>query len=404
MRLALTVRSGRRAGGVETYVERVLPLLAAAGHELALFVEHEGASDRAALEVPPGVERRPLGAAAEARAPLEAWRPDLVYAHGIEDPALEAAMLQVAPVVTFVHDYHGTCVSGTKTHRWPTPRPCGRRFGPACLALFHVRRCGGLDPRTMLREYRRQARRLEVLRRSARLLVFSEHMRRELLAHGAAPARVIKLPGLALEPAAPVEDGAPAPDGRVRLAFVGRMEPLKGGAQLISAAALAARRLGRRVELTFAGEGNARARWEEAARRESGVEARFAGWLGSEALGSLLRRVDLLAVPSVWPEPFGLVGIEAGLLGVPSVAYRVGGVEEWLQEGVGGALAPGDPPTIDGLADAIVRCVERPDVLARLREGARTAARAHSPTRHLEALSRALDAARAGGGERRGAR
>ena len=58
-----------------------------------------------------------------------------------------------------------------------------------------------------------------------------------------------------------------------------------------------------------------------------------------------MKNMDLLVVPSVWPEPFGLVGPEAAHHGVPSAAFAVGGIPEWLVDGVSGHLAAGDRPT-----------------------------------------------------------
>ena len=106
-----------------------------------------------------------------------------------------------------------------------------------------------------------------------------------------------------------------------------------------------------------------------------------------------MREADLLAVPSVWPEPFGLVGIEAGCVGLPAVAFAVGGIPDWLIPGKSGELAPGDPPTADGLALAIVRALADPTPLQRLRIGAWEVARTFRPGRHLDELERILDAA-----------
>ena len=108
----------------------------------------------------------------------------------------------------------------------------------------------------------------------------------------------------------------------------------------------------------------------------------------------LLDEADLLVVPSVWPEPFGLVGPEAGLHGVPAAGFAVGGIPEWLQDGVNGCLAPGDPPTTAGLADAIVRCLADPDTHRRLRQEAVRCAQRFSMTRHLAELELALGGAR----------
>lgn len=399
MRVAVITRTGARVGGAEAYVERAVRLLSGAGHEVALFCEHGPRTGDRAIDLPPGVLAQALGSAVEARRTLGAWRADVVFSHGLDAPAVEEALLEVGPVMAFMHDYHGTCVSGSKTHGWPVTVPCRRTFGPACLVLHHALRCGGLDPRTTLSLHATQARRLDVLRRCARVLVLSEHMRREAVRHGVSPERVTKVP--CLVPAERVADAPPrAPlGGAAQLVFVGRMEPLKGGAQLLAALPSIAGRLGRDVALTLAGDGGARAAWERAARRvaRGRVSARFVGWLPPDGVAALLGRTDLLVVPSVWPEPFGLVGLEAGLHGVPTAAYRVGGIEEWLAEGDNGALAPGDPPTPGGLADAVVRCLASTEGHASLREGARRVARSFTPERHLAALEAALlEAARQG--------
>ena len=51
---------------------------------------------------------------------------------------------------------------------------------------------------------------------------------------------------------------------------------------------------------------------------------------------------DLLVVPSVWPEPFGSVGPAAAQHGIPAAAFAVGGIPQWLHEGVNGHLADGN--------------------------------------------------------------
>lgn len=395
MRVAVITRSARRAGGLEAYLERAMSLLAGAGHELALFVEHADLpTDRAPIGLPAGVPLAELGGSGVGG--LRSWGPEVVFMHGLGDPGLEEAVLDAGPLLSFMHDYHGTCISGSKAFSWPTRRPCDRRFGPACVALYYLRRTGGLDPRTLAREYSRQRRRLGVLRRAAGVCVLSEHMRREAVRHGVAPERARVLPTL-LPPPPPLAGPPPPAGDAVRLTFVGRLEPQKGGAELIEGLPAIARRLDRPVELSIAGDGMSRASWEGVARRVTSdrVRVELLGWLDGEELARLYRRSDLLVLPSLWPEPFGLVGLEAGLHGLPVAAFRVGGIGDWLAEGENGALAPGDPPTIEGLVDAVVRCVERPEVLAALREGALRAARSRAPAEHLAALEAALnDAAR----------
>jgi glycosyltransferase involved in cell wall biosynthesis len=122
--------------------------------------------------------------------------------------------------------------------------------------------------------------------------------------------------------------------------------------------------------------------------RDSRLNFSFVGWIRRGAVANLLDHTDLLALPSTWPEPFGLVGLEEGLRGVPTAAFRAGGIPEWLRDGVNGHLAPSDPPTAIGLADAIVKCLRDPSDHARLSHDAQE--RAFSPKKHLEELSTIL--------------
>jgi len=118
------------------------------------------------------------------------------------------------------------------------------------------------------------------------------------------------------------------------------------------------------------------------------VDTEFTGWVAAERKTELLRSTDLLAVPSLWPEPFGLVGLEAACQGVPAVGYAVGGIPDWLIGGQGGELAPGDPPQFQGLADAIMRAFADPDHYAELCTGAWRLSRRFTLDAHLRKLDR----------------
>jgi glycosyltransferase involved in cell wall biosynthesis len=179
---------------------------------------------------------------------------------------------------------------------------------------------------------------------------------------------------------------ATAPDSAVpSVAFFGRMTTLKGGDLLIRAAADASRRLGRVIRLTMVGDGPQRGKWEALALR-LGVPCAYVGWQRGDERWQWLSGVHLLAVPSTWPEPFGLVGLDAGAFGVPSIAFDVGGIREWLRPGENGYLVGGDPPRASALADGLVAAFTRPAELASMRRGAWTVARQMSLSRHLDRL------------------
>ena len=89
--------------------------------------------------------------------------------------------------------------------------------------------------------------------------------------------------------------------------------------------------------------------------RRLGVKAEYLGWIGMDRRETEMRAADVLGVPSLWPEPFGLVGLEAGCVGLPAAGYATGGIPDWLAPGETGESAPGDAPAPKDLAAALVR-------------------------------------------------
>lgn len=386
MRIAVAAWSARRVGGVEDYVSILLPALAETGAELAFWHEVDEPHDRDRIAVPPGVftiDASSVGVD-NAIARLREWRPDVIYSQGVRSVDVESRLLDIAPGVFFLHTYTGTCISGTKMFSRPVATPCTRTFGWPCIAYYLPRGCGGNSPVTMWRLFGEQSRRLELLRKYRAILTHTEQMRDEMTKHGLRAAIV----PFAVEPQVPCATGHN--DDRWRLLFAGRMERLKGGDLLLDALPAVARSASRPIHVVFAGDGTERSRWQErAARLQSShrnLTIEFTGWITHHAVGALLGQTDLLVVPSVWPEPFGAVGIAAAQLGVPSVAFDVGGIPHWLQGGITGHLAPGNPPTAAGLSAAVLRCLVSPAHLDDLRRGAKQMSERFTIERHVAAV------------------
>lgn len=390
-RILVVTRHRAVVGGVETHLRTLLPLLQARGYVPGLVFEHDAAPHQARIDEGLGIPAWGLAALGR-RGVLDAvasWRPERVYQHGVQDLELEEALLERYPALLFLHAYYGTCISGMKRQAFPRPVPCERVLGPACLVHYLPRRCGGRSPLTAVREYRYQQRRLALARRYGTVLVGSRAMREEYLRHGLSESQVVCVP-LFGEGARDPEPPASRPQSG-QVLMVGRLTELKGGVELVRALPVARAALGRELELVVAGDGPERERMqrEAVARR---VPVRFAGWVDRAGREALMRQADLLAVPSVWPEPFGMVGVEAAAVGLPSVAFAVGGIPDWCEPGVSGELAPGHPPTVREFSDAMVRALADPAHHARLREGAWRMASRFSPGAHVDALCALLGA------------
>jgi glycosyltransferase involved in cell wall biosynthesis len=124
----------------------------------------------------------------------------------------------------------------------------------------------------------------------------------------------------------------------------------------------------------------------------SSVKTIFRPWLEPAELGAAFDSSDLLVVPSIWPEPFGLTGPEAGLHSLPAAAFAIGGIPEWLHEGVNGHLADAHPCRPDALAAAIAECVRDEPHYLKLREGAYQVASQFELNDHVSQLVAILSA------------
>ena len=119
------------------------------------------------------------------------------------------------------------------------------------------------------------------------------------------------------------------------LAFVGRMSPEKR----VDRAIEIARRAGLPLHIGAKVDPADRKYFEreiEPLLATPGVE--FLGELNDRQKGDLLADARALLFPIDWPEPFGLVMVEAMACATPVLAFRGGSVEEILQAGVTGAI------------------------------------------------------------------
>jgi glycogen(starch) synthase len=171
------------------------------------------------------------------------------------------------------------------------------------------------------------------------------------------------------------------------LIFVGRLVSDKGAALLLDALKL----LKTRPRLTIVGDGPERAALEKQAQGLQGqAQIEFAGSRKGEQLAGLLRQHQVLVVPSLWQEPFGIVALEGIACGCVVLGSAGGGLAEAI--GPCGVTFPnGDAPA---LAAAISRLLDDPAERGRLREKAPAHLARFTPRRvaavYLDSMMQAL--------------
>jgi glycosyltransferase involved in cell wall biosynthesis len=369
-------------GGAEVINDLLVHGLRARGHDVRLFTSTAGLGGE---DEPPdylclGTTSRwrtllqsgnPWAAIALRRV-LKDFAPDVVH--------LRIFLTQLSPLIlpllgtipTLYHEvwYRAMCPTGSKL--LPTGQRCEHRAGAPCLTSG----CLPLHDWALLMAQRRLLRKW---RHVFRVIVANSQSTAEALARDGFTGITIVPDGLpgASDPA--LLDGLPT------AVYVGRLVPEKGVDVLLRAFSEVVRRQPS-ASLDIVGDGSARCELEALATH-LGIAAsvRFHGYQSRSRSEGIARRAWVQVVPSRWPEPFGLVAVEAMMRGVPVIASQTGGLAEIvLHEVTGVRIPPGD---VDALADAMGRILRYRNLAFRLgNAGRRLAESQYGVSRFLDRM------------------
>jgi glycosyltransferase involved in cell wall biosynthesis len=355
-------------GGAEANVLATATALQAQGvRNTLLYGESTGVAEEAWSEA---FESQILAPAGEALLSLaRKLQPDAIWIHNWNrsDDFLRLKELHI-PLGRMVHDHALYCMRHYKYHPL-TRKNCNRPASWACLfpcAAFLQRGNGPWPFRlASLGDKLREIRNNQAL---DRILVASDFMKRELVRNRFDAAKIRLLPPV---PPPPPQDPretlaahhhkSPRQSTFVpgRILFIGQVIRGKGVDLLLRALS----GMPGDWHLSLAGQGSALPSCKKLMRK-LGLEERVTlhGHLNPTELSQQYREAQFLVVPSTWPEPFGMVGIEAMRHAKAVVGFAVGGIPEWLRDGENGRLVPpADVPalraTMASLLNDPARCL-----------------------------------------------
>jgi glycosyltransferase involved in cell wall biosynthesis len=379
-RILLAVQVCARDGGSGTHVLDSAAVLRDRGWEVAVVAESLEPGLQLGFPVHLvaglGAHRVVPEAVAQLRTLLNGPH-DVLHVHDLPDMTLSRAVHGRAAVVVSVHNFMA-CTPGNYYFR--PGQECTRHHGPGCWANMAARGCAHtLRVEALPRRYRDTTRRVEALRTADAVVAYSEFVAQHLRRNAVEPMVVPLVVPLVNEPSPPA---SPA-----RILFAGRLVKNKGLGVLLAAL----RQLDTHLDVYGSGW------WESSAHRTArrlGVADRvtFHGWASEEELAAAYARAAVVVMPSLWPEPFGLTGVEGLARGRPVVATSTGGIPEWLLDGVNGYLvAPNDE---QALGERLAELLADAGLRDRLGAAGRSMVRdSYSPAAHGDAIGAVYRAA-----------
>jgi D-inositol-3-phosphate glycosyltransferase len=377
------------AGGMNVYIVEVSKRLAARGVEVEIFTRATASGLPPVMEMAPGVVVRHITAG-----PFEGLaKEDLpsqlcAFTNGV----LRAEAAHPPGYYDLVHSHYWLSghVGWLARERWGVP------LIHTAHTLARVKNrslADGDRPEPMARVIGEE----QVTAEADRLVANTRFEAEDLVrSYDADPTRLtVVQPGVDLDrfrPGAADRRRLGLPDHGHVIAFVGRIQPLKGPDVLISALA-ALRRRNPAADVTVvicggpSGSGLDRPTALVELAESLGVAdaVRFLPPQTGADLAALYRAADLVAVPS-YNESFGLVALEAQACGTPVVAAAVGGLVTSVRDGESGVLVDGHDP--DDWARVLDKLLAAPAYRRVLSEGAVAHAAGFSWDRTAEGLLR----------------
>jgi D-inositol-3-phosphate glycosyltransferase len=381
------------AGGMNVYIVQTATRLARRGVEVEVFTRATSSGLPPVVELAPGVTVRhimagPYGGLAKNDLPAQlcAFTAGVLRAEARREPGYYD--------VVHSHYWLSGQVGWLARDRWGVPLV---HTAHSLAKVKNAALAHGDEPEPPARVLGEQ----QVVAEADRLVANTPTETAQLIElYGADPARTATIaPGVDLEVFTPgSREAARAalglPPGAVVLAFIGRIQPLKGPDVLLRATAELLRRqpaLRERLRVLIvgglSGKGLAGPAGLHQLAATLGIaeQVRFAPPQSGAALVAVYRAADVVAVPS-YSESFGLVALEAQACGTPVVAADVGGLPVAVADGTSGRLVGSHNPR--DWADVLAMVALQPCYRERLSAGAVAHAQTFSWERTAEALLR----------------
>ncbi len=309
---------------------------------------------------------------------------DIIHIHSLSNPTIIQHCFTLGKVVRSMHEPRMFCPGQGKFWR-KTERICEKPFGLHCIFHAYKEGCCNRHPKGLIKAYQNVKFETSIGKDNYQaIFVMSNYMIEEALKIGFQKNLIVYNPYCT--PYVEENDLKVQSFQEVKhLIFVGRLSRTKGVHYFIDCG-LALIQQGYQIHLDIVGDGHDSAYFKNRVPAEYKEYFSFHGWQSREQIDELIRTSYLMVFPSIYPEAFGISGIEAMMRAKPVVGFDVGGVSTWLKNGKTGRLVP--VKDTQAMLNSIIALIEDKEEYHQFSKNARAIAlEEFSAEKHMRRLS-----------------
>lgn len=309
---------------------------------------------------------------------IKKYKPNLVYIHQVLNSRLIDYLTRTLPSIRFVHGFKMVCPEGKKMLE-SVNQHCDYSLNYGCQRRAFYYRCMCRNFFLGIPLIYNSKKICQIHKKRSLMIVASNFMKSVLINNGFNEKKIKVIPYFTYLPKI---NHFRQSNNTVNILALGRLVKIKGMHYILNAF----KNVKENAFLTIVGDGPELKRLKElAVLFNLTSKVTFLGWISHEKLDLIFRKSDIVVVPSVWPEPFGIVGIEAMSYQKPVIAFNVGGISEWCKDKKTGYLI--ENKNYKELSEKVKVLLRRHDISIKMGKKGRLEVEKHfTPEIHLSKL------------------
>ncbi len=328
LKITHITRSIDPTGGCEIYIRNLIYLQNKLGHEVSLVTALPPISS---LQVPvidiPDLasyrHRQARQSVSQLKTQLLLLAPDLIHIHDLNNPYVITECGQNFPTIKTTLNADAYC-GGIDKYLPTSEKACEYKMDYSCLLIAYYENCMRRNPKRAIEIISLKKKALRASKYLFAHVVPSKTSKEILMQNGVSEEKIRIIPLFTNFDVSVQETKHPR---NQKILFIGRLRPYKGARYFLQALS----KIKTSFEATILGDGEERHSLEQLTQELClHQKVKFVGNVSHDETGKYFDSASIVIVPSIYPDSFPTVGLEAMAHARPVIGFRIGGIPEWL--------------------------------------------------------------------------